>query len=96
MLIFRAVRILNAGFNDKKKLNNNVENLQWCNHKQNISHSQGKKVNQINIKTNEIIKTFDTLNDAFRELNKNYGANIRWVCEGKRKSAFGYKWSFVN
>lgn len=81
---------------DENKLNNNVENLQWCNHKQNISHSQGKKVNQINIKTNEIIKTFDTLNDAFRELNKNYGANIRWVCEGKRKTAFGYKWSFVN
>ena len=81
---------------DENKLNNNVENLQWCNHKQNISHSQGKKVNQINIKTNEIIKTFDTLNDAFRELNKNYGPNIRWVCEGKRKSAFGYKWSFVN
>jgi hypothetical protein len=81
---------------DENKLNNNVENLQWCNHKQNISHSQGKKVNQINIETNEIIKTFDTINDAFRELNKNYGANIRLVCECKRKSAFGYKWSFMN
>jgi hypothetical protein len=81
---------------DENKLNNNVDNFQWCNHKQNITYSQGKKVNQINIKTNEIIKTFDTLNDAFKELNKNYGANIRLVCKGKRKSAFGYKWSFVN
>jgi len=81
---------------DENRQNNNIENLEWCNHKQNITHSQGKKVNQINIITNEIIKTFDSINDAFRELNKNYGANIRWACEGKRKSAFGYKWSFVN
>jgi hypothetical protein len=79
---------------DENKLNNNVDNLQWCNHKQNIAHSYGKKVNQIDIKTNKIIKTFNTINDAFRELNKTYGANIRWVCEGKRQSAFGYKWSY--
>lgn len=81
---------------DENKLNNNIKNLEWCNHKQNITHSQGKKVNQININTNKIIKTFDSVNDAFRELNKNYGANIRLVCEGKRKSAFGFKWEFLN
>jgi hypothetical protein len=80
---------------DENKLNNNIKNLEWCSHKQNITHSQGKKVNQINIETNKIIKTFNSVNDAFRELNKNYGANIRWACEGKRKSAFGYKWEFV-
>jgi len=80
---------------DENKLNNNVENLEWCNHKQNITHSQGKKVNQIDMETNKIIKTFDSVCDAFRELNKNYGANIRWACEGKRKFAFGYKWEFI-
>jgi hypothetical protein len=80
---------------DENKLNNNIKNLEWCSHKENITHSQGKKVNQIDMETNKIIKTFDSINDAFRELNKNYGANIRWVCEGKRKSAFGYKWEFV-
>lgn len=80
---------------DKNKLNNNIKNLEWCNHKQNITHSQGKKVNQIDMDTNKIIKTFNSMNDAFRELNKNYGANIRLVCEGKRNSAFGYKWEFV-
>jgi hypothetical protein len=80
---------------DQNKLNNDIKNLEWMNHTQNITHSQGKKVNQIDIDTNKIIKTFDSVNDAFRELNKNYGANIRWVCEGKRKSAFGYKWEFV-
>jgi len=81
---------------DQNKLNNDIKNLEWVNHKQNITHSQGKKVNQLDINSNKIIKTFDSVCDAFRELNKNYGANIRWACEGKRKSAFGFKWEFVN
>ena len=81
---------------DENKLNNDIKNLEWCNNRQNTTHSQGKKVNQIDINTNKIIKTFDSINDAFKELNKNYGANIRLVCEGKRKSAFGFKWNFLN
>jgi pyruvate kinase len=39
---------------------------------------------------------YGIINDVFRELNKQYGANIRWVCDGKRKTAFGYKWEWVN
>ena len=44
---------------------------------------------------NELVKIFDSVNDAFRELNKTYGNNIRLVCEEKRKSAFGYKWKWI-
>ena len=80
---------------DENKLNNNSENLQWYNHKQNITHSCGKKINQIDIKINKIIKTFNSINDAYLELNKNYGSNIRLVCNGQRNQAFGFKWSFV-
>ena len=29
---------------DENKLNNDVKNLEWCNHKQNITHSQEKKL----------------------------------------------------
>jgi len=79
---------------DENKLNNNIENLEWVNHIQNITYSQGKKINQIDIKTDKIIKTFNSMQEAYRELNKTYGANIRLVCEGKRNSAFGFKWSF--
>lgn len=78
---------------DGNKLNNNVENLQWCEHDKDIL--QKKKVNQIDMKTKKIIKTYESVNDAFRDLNKIYGSNIRLACEGKRNSAFGYKWSFV-
>ena len=30
----------------------------------------GKEINQIDIKTNKVIKTFKTVNDVFRELGK--------------------------
>ena len=80
---------------DENKLNNNLTNLEWCDQIHNMAHSMGKKLNQIDIKTNKVIKTFNTVNDAFRELNKNYGSCIRLVCEGKNKTAFGYKWKFV-
>ncbi len=80
---------------DENKLNNNIENLEWCTSKHNAIHSFGKKINQINIKTNEIIKTFDCIQDAYRELGKIYNPNIRWACTGKRNMAHGYKWSYA-
>ena len=79
---------------DENKLNNNIKNLEWVNHIQNITYSQGKKINQIDINIDKIIKTFNSMQEAYRELNKTYGANIRLVCEGKRKFAFGFRWSF--
>ena len=80
---------------DRNIFNNNVENLEWSD-KKNIIYKQAKKINQIHMTTNRIIKTFDTVSDAYRELNKIYGRNIQMACNGKRNSAFGYKWEFVN
>jgi len=79
---------------DEDKLNNNLNNLEWCTHKENVTHTSGKKIKQININTNEVIKIFDSVNEAFRKLNKQYGNNIRLACNGERKSAFGYKWEW--
>jgi hypothetical protein len=79
---------------DNDRENNNYKNLEWTTHKQNIIYTQGKKIGQYNSNDN-LIKIFDSVNDAFRELNKIYGNNIRLVCEGKRKTAFGYKWKYV-
>lgn len=82
---------------DENRLNNHVDNLQWCTHKQNITYSCGMKVNQINIKSNEIIKSFDSISDANAYFNKRRDDNgIRLVCHNKRKTAHGYKWSFIN
>jgi len=55
-----------------------------------------KSVSMINIKTNEIIKTFYSLNEASDFLNKGKGGitHISDACSGKRKTAYGYKWRY--
>ena len=79
---------------DENRGNNCISNLEWITNKQNITHSQGKRVSQLTL--NDIfIKDYNSVNDAFRELNKVYGPNIKLVCEEKRKSAFGYKWKWI-
>jgi hypothetical protein len=80
---------------DNYRANNYYKNLEWTTQKQNIMYTQAKKVKQISL-DGKLIKIFDCVNDVFRELNKQYGANIRMVCNGKRQTAFGYKWEWVN
>ena len=79
---------------DANRGNNYVMNLEWTTHTKNITYSQGKKIRQYTLK-DELIKEYESINDAFRELNKKYGSNIRNACDGKRKTAFGYKWKWV-
>lgn len=79
---------------DNNRVNNNYQNLEWTTHKKNITYTQGKKLGQYDL-NNNLLKIFESVNDAFRELNKTYGNNIRLVCEDKRKTAFGYKWKWV-
>ena len=78
---------------DKNKMNNNVNNLQWCTFVQNLTHSRGKKVNQIDKDTGVIINSFDSISDAY----KSFGTiiNINKMCKGDRQTAHGYKWKYV-
>lgn len=50
---------------------------------------------QIDIKTNKIIKEFESANQASRETNIRQG-NISNVCCGRSKSAGGYKWRYAD
>lgn len=78
---------------DKNKLNNNVENLEWCTIQQNVNHSLAKKIHQIDIKTNEIIKTFNSISEAtINILGSRKNDNIGDVVRGRKLSAYGYKW----
>ena len=52
-----------------------------------------KPIYQIDIVTNKIIKEFPSLTDAAISLNKHSG-HISQVCQGKRNSAYGYKWKY--
>lgn len=52
---------------------------------------KGKKVAQVDIKSGEIIKVFDRISDAGKELNVNYKA-IHKVVDKEGRTAYGYKW----
>ena len=47
--------------------------------------------------TLEILKSFSSLNEAERFLDKPGGRrHISEVCRGKRQTAYGYKWKLSN
>jgi hypothetical protein len=79
---------------DENRQNNNIENLKVVTHKQNITYSLGKKIAQLD-DDGQIIKIFDSANEAAKYLNKINGGHINQVCNGKAKTAYGYKWKYI-
>ena len=82
---------------DENKTNNNVKNLEWCTNEYNhnygtrnerVGKSLSKKV--ICITTGEI---FNSMREACRKYDINTG-RMTECCQGKRKTAGGYKWEY--
>lgn len=61
---------------NQQKDDNNILNLEWVPERQNVIHSCGKKVNKIDINTNQIIKTYDSLDDASKDIKKSQSLEI--------------------
>lgn len=94
---------------DENKLNNNVDNLEWCtiaynnsygnkldNYRQKIKKKIGKKINQYDLNGN-FIRQFDCIMDAERYLNIKRSATPIWACcKNKRPTAYGYRWEYEN
>ena len=87
---------------DGNKLNNSIDNLEWCTYSHNTkeavrlglinnsnNHGVYKKVIQINKDTKEIIKIYNSIIEASREL-KIDSSSISKCCRGKRKTSGGY------
>lgn len=81
---------------DEIKKHNYYKNLEWTTHEGNIAHSMGNKVNQIDIETGNVIKTFDSCSSAERMFTTSRIFSIPKVCKGKRNTAYGYKWEFAD
>jgi hypothetical protein len=83
---------------DENKINNKMDNLEWCNKKHNSKHSLGKKVRQLDMTTRKTIAEFDTIKEAFESLNKDKGspAGICKAISKRSKYAFGYLWEYVD
>jgi len=80
---------------DENKKNNYFKNLQWCTHSENKVHSTGKKVCKIDIKTNKILYVYSSINGALKELGNKKGGNISKCCANKVRSAYGFKWKYL-
>lgn len=83
---------------DENKLNNCVDNLEWCTHKENLHHGTGlQRMGLAHSKpvTNGI-ETFTSAKDAERRTGVKYNNIIR-VLHGYQnsKTAGGYHWSYV-
>ncbi len=56
-----------------------------------------KKVAKINLLTGEILKIYDSVDLAVKELNCNCSSDeISKVCEGLRNHCCGYKWKYID
>ncbi len=80
---------------DEDKHNNCAKNLEWATRRENTIYSLGKKIYQIDKITNQILNIFDSISYAIEYLGKNNSHNISNCCNGKRNTAYGYKWKFV-
>jgi group I intron endonuclease len=56
---------------------------------------RGKNIIQLDKKTNNVLKTFESLHQAANETNTQI-CSISLCCNGKLKSAGGYIWKFTN
>lgn len=83
---------------DENKLNNNVENLEWCSAKYNLSYgvfktSRNSPVLQLNRETGKIVRKFGSIKEA-AEATKSCYQTISACCRGEKKSAVGFKWQY--
>lgn len=90
------------------KHDNRASNLEWVSQNENQEHAikklkrypfgkLPKAVEQIDIETDEVIATYESVSDAGRTLTKSdYGRVIITNClKGRLNTAYGYKWRYA-
>ncbi len=80
---------------DENKLNNSVSNLEWTTQQKNSLHSLGVRVAKLDKHTLEILDIYESITEAYEDLNKKYGSGISKACRGQRKTALGFKWKYL-
>lgn len=80
---------------DKNRTNNNVDNLRWVSHQENIDYSQSKSVNQYSL-DGRLLNTYKSIHEASRQTGVCQ-SNICQCCKGNLsyKSAGGFVWKYV-
>lgn len=78
----------------------NIYNISKEEIEKNRIKKTSKPVLQIDKNTDEIINIFPSCSEAYRQVTHSIGktgsSSISAVCKGKRKTAHGYKWKYLN
>ena len=82
---------------DEDKTNYNVDNLEWCTNEYN--HNYGTRNERVakSLSKKVICITTGEIFNRMREACRKYDINTRRMtecCQGKRKTAGGYKWKY--
>ena len=70
------------------------ELIEWYDTKMNIPHRQ-RQIQQIDLNTGNVLNTFDSVSAIAKHMGRSDCDNIMAVCNGKRKSAYGYGWKIA-
>ena len=94
---------LDCNHRDEDKENNNLSNLEWITHKENINHGTRNKragekkstpIAQLNLE-GKFVKAWKSGIDAERIGGYN-NSNIIKCCKGRLKTHGGYKWQYLS
>ncbi len=80
---------------DEDRTNPRWDNLEWVTHAENVrrsAHNNHKAVNKIDIKTGEIVETFESVKAAMKSTGLT---NISHCLTGRNKTAGGFIWKEV-
>lgn len=87
---------------DENKLNNCVENLEWCSHQYNANYGTRncRISNKLNkpvaaFKDGKLIKEFNSAKEAVNWCGGSNSTHIGDSAKNKRKSAYGYIWKYI-
>lgn len=94
---------------DENKLNNKVENLEWCDYEYSVNYgTRGKRSGETMKNSKQrskpilqytkdlvFVREFPSSNEIQRELGY-LQSNILKCCKGKYKQAYGYIWKYKN